>query len=654
MADTWRGAGAALLTVVFLIAGTVATLAQGALNLRDADLRSFVEIVSQSTGRSFILDPRAQGSVTVYAPSSISDDALYQIFLDVLELNGLTLVEGRQADRIVPLDLARELSVPGGRQGEAGQYETRIIEVQNIPLDEAIEVIRPLLPADAVLSAVPESGVLILSDRKENYDRIARLVERLDGPRSNRIEAIRLRNGSAVDILQTLQALNIAPPGASLSADARGNAVVVAGTDEFRTRIRDVVRQLDTPQQNLRTAVVRLNYADAEALGAVVAQSFGASVGLGGEGEGVIPGAGGTISIVADIQSNALVINAPSNVLNSVVQSIRALNSRPRQVLIEAVIFELSVENFADLTVQFAGLLNDAIVGGVEFSLAGRPTLTNVISSAMARTPTSPGSGGTFGGAASGDGDKLVGFLSALVSQTSTRLLSTPSIMTLDNTEAEIVVAQNVPFVTGSYSTVGDDAIPNQPFQTIEREDVGLTLRVLPQITGEGTVRMAIRQEVSSLTNTASAAGGEITAKRALTTNVLVGDGRVIMLGGLLENGSGSVEQRVPGISRIPLVGGLFQGRNTNRTQRVLLVLLRPRIVSNETDAKRLTSEVARETRRASVALRPDDRGRFPRLAETAFPYDGVDLNQPFDLDPLDDLARQRAYPALPQRLRFK
>lgn len=209
------------------------------------------------------------------------------------------------------------------------------------------------------------------------------------------------------------------------------------------------------------------------------------------------------------------------------------------------------------------------------------------------------------------------------------------------------------PFVTGSFATVGDSATPERPFQTIERQDVGLKLRVTPQITGENTVRMEIEQEASSLTRQASAAGGEITSKRTLSTNVLVGDGKVIMLGGLLENGAGSETAGVPGLSKIPLFGKLFRGRAINRNQRVLLLLLRPRIVRNDAEATRLSREVARDAKRASRAIQPVPDEQYPRLPITTFPFDGANLDQPFDAGFIDSYARSKTLPPLPSRLQF-
>jgi len=225
--------------------------------------------------------------------------------------------------------------------------------------------------------------------------------------------------------------------------------------------------------------------------------------------------------------------------------------------------------------------------------------------------------------------------------------------MTLNNEEAEIIVAQNVPFVTGSFTSTGDGSNPENPFQTIERQDIGLTLNVTPQINADRTVKMVIKQEVSTLTRNTASTGGEITSKRALSTSVLVNDGNVVMLGGLLENGSGSEKQAVPGLSKLPLVGGLFRGKNASKSQRVLLVLLRPKVVNSEEEAKRLSQALAREAKAASLAIQPVDEGHYPRSPQGGLPFDGADLNQPFDAGFVDDVAQSRNFPPLPTRLRF-
>jgi general secretion pathway protein D len=615
--------------------------AQVALDLRDADLRSFVQIVSEATGRNFVLDPAVRGTVTVLAPGTMSAAALYEVFLNVLELNRLAIVEGIDADRIVPLGTARELSTATG----AGGYETRVIELANASPQEVIEVIRPLLPSEAVVSAVPAARLIILSDRLGNLRRITDLIARLDTPRENPIEMVRLRNADAADVLQVVQAMDLVPAGASVTIDRRSNALVVSGPEDLRARVRALAGRLDGQRDTMASSVVQINYADAAALSDVVLRSF--------SGGAETPSSGAGIRIIAEPQTNSLLINAPTERMDDIIAMIRHLDRRPAQVLVEAVIFEMSVEGFSDLSLQFGAVLNDAVVGGAQFSLEGRPSLTSLVSSVLNGTDPGLGSGGVLGGLAGDSDEGFAAFLSAIASTNSTRLLSTPSIMTLNNQEAEIVVAQNVPFVTGSFATVGDTALPESPFQTIERQDVGLTLNVTPQINADNTVRMVVKQEVSNLTNSESSAGGEITARRALSTTVLVKGGNVIMLGGLLEDGFGSVSQRVPGLSKLPLVGGLFRGKNTAKNQRVLLVMLRPRIVNSDEDAQRLTRQLARDARKASLAIQPPDQGQYPRTPSGALPFDGADLNQPFDAGFIDDVAQRRNFPPLPSRLRF-
>ncbi|MCC5986051.1 MAG: type II secretion system protein GspD [Pararhodobacter sp.] len=611
--------------------------AQVQLDLREVELRAFVQLVAEQTQRNFLMDPDISGTVTVFAPRPVSPSVMLEIFVNVLEMNGLTIIEGEGIDRIVPARGAGGLSPSPGAQGRAGGFETRVIPVDADDVDEVYDVVAPLIPPEANLTAIPNAGLLVLSDRRENIARIEALVDRLARTGDRSVEAIRLNHGRAEELLPVIQGVVSAPSGARLSADSRANAIVVSGPDAFRVRIRNIVMQLDTPQQRAVSRVVRLNYADAAELAEVVRQSIGA----GDEGQAAV-------TVVAEPQSNAILISAPRDRADGIAEAIRSLDTRPSQVLIEAVIFEISAENFSDLSVQFGGILNDAIIGGTAFQLDGRSSLITLISAAMSGNTPSPGSGGLLGAT---DQRRFAALIGAIARERSTRLLSTPAVLTLNNQEAEIVVAQNVPFVTGSFSTVGDSAVPERPFQTIERQDVGLTLRVRPQITTDGTVRMAIAQEVSNLTGTTAAAGGEVTARRRLTTNALVGDGQVIILGGLIEDSSRTNNERVPGLSNLPVLGALFRGRNVQEGQRVLLVMLRPRVVRSESDAERITREIARQTERLSREISPRTDSVYPQVQRTGFPFDGVDLNQPFDSTYVDRAVRDRLFPALPPRL---
>ncbi len=431
--------------------------AQIELDLRDADLRNFVEIVSEATGRSFVLDPNVRVTVTVLAPDTLTPAELYDVFLNVLELNRLTIVQGSSVDRIVPMNVARELSSGPARTAPKG-FETRVIEVNNVPLTEIIEVIRPLLPAEAVLSPVPGSNLLILSDRGQNHARIEALIRRLDTPRERPIEMVRLRNADAAEVLQVIQYMQIVPADAAVSIDRRSNALIVSGSDSLVQQIRTLASRLDTQNANVASRAIELNYADATRLADVVTRAITNE--QRAETDAVV-------RIIPETQTNTLLISAPPEQMSDIIEMVHFLDRRPTQVLVEAVIFEMSVIGFADLSAQFGAILNDAIIGGVEFTLDGRPSLTSLVSSVLNNTtntvPT-PGNGGYFGvGARNSSGEGIVGLLSAIASTNSTRLLSTPSIMTLNNQEAEIVVAQNVPFVTGSFAQVGETAQAGQP-----------------------------------------------------------------------------------------------------------------------------------------------------------------------------------------------
>jgi len=628
-----------LLIALLAVAGAAGPAgAQMRLDLRDVDLRSFIQLVGEQTGRNFLVDAQVQGSVSVYAPVAVTPAAMYEIFLNVLEVNSLTIVEGEGVDRIVPMHVAAGLAPGTAQPQRGGAFETRVIPVSGGDLAEVFDVVQPLIAPEAILTPVPSANLLILSDRRENIARIEALVARLSQSSSRSIETIPLDYADAGELITVLQAA--VPPdlsGGTIAADTGGNAIVVSGQADYRERVRNVVHQLDQPQLRPTSRVIRLNYAQATELAEVVRQSIGA----GGEGDAAI-------TVVAEPQSNAILITAPRDRVEAISVAVRSLDIRPQQVLIEAVIFEISAENFSDLSTQFGGLLNDAIGGGTSFALDGRTSLITLISAAMAGTTPAPGNGGIL---AASDGN-FAALITAIARERTTRLLSTPAVLTLNNQEAEIVVAQNVPFVTGQYSTVGTSAVPSEPFQTIERQDVGLTLTVTPQITDDGTVRMAIAQEVSNLTGSTAAAGGEITARRRLSTNAMVGNGEVIILGGLIEDSSTAQNQRVPGLSNIPLLGNLFRGRSVQQGQRVLLVMLRPRVVSTDREATRLTREIARQTETLSRQIAP--RGTdtlYPQVRRTGFPFDGIDLNQPFDETYVDQAVRERLFPPLPPRL---
>ncbi|MGY3670876.1 secretin N-terminal domain-containing protein (plasmid) [Marinovum sp. KMM 9989] len=549
------------------------------LNLRDADLSVFIELVSVLTGRNFIVDPRVQGTVTIFAPEAIEAHEVFGIFLNVLELNRFTLVEGDGVDRIVPAQTAREMSQTDTRTARDG-FVTRAIRVRNIPLSEAAEIIKPLLPPEAVVSIYETGNLLILSDRAANIARMAVLLTKLDDARPNRIEVISLRNAAATPLLDTLKALELTSPGAKITSDPRSNTLVVSGSDEFRVMVRMLVTQLDRPRNVKDAVVVHLKYADATEIAEIGQKLFTFQ---SAEGEG----AAGSSAIVADKTTNSVLISASPDLLQSIVRAVKNLDQRPSQVLVEGVIFEMSADNFATLGVQFGSVVNEVFAGGVQFDVGGVPTLGGLVTSLLSNNIPALTSGASLGVTSK---DRLaLGFLSAVARDTTTNILSTPSILTLDNEEAEITVAENVPFVTGRFSTVGEDAIPSQPFQTIQRQDVGLVLNVVPQITGDGTVRLRVNQEVSNLTTASAASGGEITQRRAINTSIIVGDGNVVLLGGLIEDFSNNVEEKVPGLGNIPVIKKLFSAKSNKNNKRILLLLLRAHVIDSDDGADAAT-----------------------------------------------------------------
>lgn len=627
---------------VAVLAAVPAGAQDSRLNLRDADLSVFVELVSELTGRNFIVDPRVQGTVTVFAPDTLSDEAVFEIFLKVLALNRFALVEGEGADRIVPAQLGRELSEFRDNTVQSG-FVTRAIPVTNVPLTEAVEIITPLLPSEAVVSTYEVGNLIILSASAADIDRMSTLLGRLDAARPSRVVVLNVRNAAAESLAETLQSMELASPGANVTADPRSNTLIVSGSDEFRAMVQALVRELDRPRNSSDAVVVSLQYAKAEQVAAIGQSLFG---GQSGEAEGV----GGAASIVADTQTNSVLISASPDLLPSIVRAMRALDQRPRQVLVEGVIFETSAQAFTTLGVQFGGVVKEVFAAGVQFNVGGIPTLSNLITALLGNAPANLPNGGTL---AIGDKDRLaLGFLSAVARDSSTNILSTPSILTLDNEEAEITVAQNVPFVTGSFSTVGNSPVPNQPFQTIQRQDVGLILNVVPQITGDGTVRLRVRQEVSNLTAAAAASGSEITQRREIQTSVIVGDGNVLLLGGLMEDFSNDENERVPGLGDIPILKRLFSADGKEKNKRVLLLLLRTNILEGDEAANAATEAAysrALQKQREITASQDKKRRKAGSGAATAIPS----LGAPFVAKTPGKSQSSTALPPLGARLKL-
>lgn len=604
------------------------------LNFQAADIQAVVKAVSQMTRRNFLLDPRVKGQITIISARPVSTAAAYQIFLSALKAQGFTAVEGIGVTKIVPATEAKTgadvnlQDMPRG--GE--QMMTHIQIVQHSSASQMIPLLRPLMSPTSQLSAYDPANALIITDYADNIRRMLRIVEKVDQPVSGDVTIIPLTHASALDLADTITRLTqsgagqpgqpgIPQPGVgagdrlTIIPDLRTNSLLVRADNPGRVnQVRSLVEKLDVPAvSGGQTRVIYLRNADAVKLADVLrgllsgearAQSA-AAVPVAGLAAGLRPtGTGRTTEaslIQADEATNALIINAPDAVYNNLRGVIEKLDVRRTQVYVEALIVEMTANTADELGIQWAaaGQAGVGAVAGIQNFPNANPGIANAV-----LNPASLANSGGLLLAYLGDRITLpdgtvvrsLGALARALEQRSlANVLSTPNLLTLDNAEAKITVGQNVPFVTGSYaqavSTGTTGAVVN-PFQTIERKDVGLTLKIKPQVSEGGLIKMDIYQEVSSIAPTSVAGASDlVTNKRTIETKVLVDDGHTVILGGLIEDDKTTSEQAVPFLGHLPLIGGLFRYRSKTGTRTNLMVFLRPVIIHSPQESYSLTTD---------------------------------------------------------------
>lgn len=601
------------LALLFVLAAASAAERTTTLNLKNADITAVIESVAEITGRNFIVDPRVKGKVNVVSHQPMDADEVYQVFLSILNVHGFAAVPAGDATKIIPEVHAKQSGGPDGGRGARGdQYLTRVLAVEHVAAAQLVPVLRPLVPQHAHLAAYPPSNMLIVSASAANVGRLVQMVGRIDVPAEAGLEVIPLEHASAGEVVQILEKVQAAEdkgraPGTAvrLAADLRTNSILLSGGKPDRLRLRTVISHLDTPlEETGNTRVLYLRYADAKALVPVLT---GVGENLGEEKGGKQEQNRERVSIQADESTNALVINAPPDLIKDLEAVVRKLDVRRAQVLVEAVIAEVSSDQADELGIQWVydGSNGNSPVGVVNFFsntgsgitglLADPPVLGDGISLLVGDTDS--GKDGTRGGA----------FLRALAGDANTNVLSTPSLVTMDNEEAEIVVGKNVPFITGSYTSTGDGSTPDNPFQTIERQDVGLTLRVKPQINEGDAVKLAVEQEVSSLDSTSTGTADVVTTKRSLKTTVMVDNGQVVVLGGLIDDTLNESVQKVPGLGEIPVLKHLFTYRKSTKVKRNLMVFLRPVILRDAAQNTAVAGEKYNYMRARQLAVRAGD-----------------------------------------------
>lgn len=562
------------------------------LNLRDADINGLVEIVSQETGINFIVDPRVRGQVNVVSGRPVKRDELYDLFLGVLKSYGFAAVAGSEGVvRIVPEVQAKENEIPGLAGDTRGdEMITHVIGVKHINAGQLVRILRPLVPKGGHLAAAAESNSLVIADTAANVRRIQALIESIDQQSMEDIELIALRHASASDIVRIIQGLESSQQGEDITkrprvmADERTNSVILRSDPEQRSTLRNMILQLDVPGEDGNTQVHYLRYAKAEDVAEVLQ-----GIAEGRAQHQTDMSAAQPVLVRAHNSTNSVVINAPAELARDFSAVIRQLDIRRAQVLVEAVIAEVSYDRARELGVQW-GIGNERNgVGLVNFSRGGRGIvdLAAGVSAFLEGNVTEPPSlapGLSLGGIGRSGSTQIALLVNALRGDSSSNILSTPSLLTLDNEEAEIVVGQNVPFRSGrSIETSG------QAFDTIQREDVGIKLRIRPQINEGNAVRLEISQEVSQIAQGADGAADLITNKRSLNTHVMVDDNELIVLGGLIDDQVVETRDQVPGLGSIPGVGRLFRYDGARAEKRNLMIFLRPVIVRDSAVAESLT-----------------------------------------------------------------
>jgi general secretion pathway protein D len=583
------------------------------LNLKDADIGALISTVAEVTHRNFVVDPRVKGKVTVISSRPMDSDEVYQVFLSILKVHGFAAIPSGAVTKIVPDVNAKQDNIPTATDRDTGSGDemvTRVVEVKNVAAAQLVPILRPLIPQQGHLAAYPSTNVLVISDRAANVERLVSIIRRIDQVSDSEIEVIPLQHASASEVVRVLNSLERAPGGAGkaprsggeggavLVADERTNSVLLGGDRSDRLRLRVIISHLDTPlDAGGNTTVVYLNYAEAKELVPVL---MGVGKKVEGETQGKVSAPKSEFDIQADEAMNALVITAPPDVMRTLKRVITELDVRRAQVLVDAIIAEVSMNTARELGVQwiFSGLNSGngvSPVGLINFTNTGN-NIADIINSASdvlnGGTIPTPAGNVLLGGGKYDKNDNFnyLAVINALASDSNTNILSTPTLVTLDNEEAEIIIGQNVPFVTGSFTSTGAGNDATNPFQTIQRQDVGLTLKLKPQINEGDALKLNIEQEVSSIAPSVAGASDIITNKRSIKTSVMVEDGNVVVLGGLIDKQTGESVQKVPLLGDLPGIGALFRSKAGNVTKTNLMVFIHPVILRDSAVTEQNTS----------------------------------------------------------------
>jgi general secretion pathway protein D len=624
------------------------------LNFVNAEIEAVARAMASMTGRQVVLDPRVKGTINLSSDKPLSPAAAYNQFLGALRLQGFTVVESAGLDKVVPEADAKlqsgGVSAEGGKGGALGnQIVTKIFKLNFESAANLLPILRPLISPNNVINVNPGNNSLVITDYADNLQRIGRIIAASDVANGSDLEILPLRYAIASDLapllLRLIESGSAAAPGAgqtdtgfktTIIAEPRSNALIVRAANPARVSlVKSLVARLDQPtvqgdggSGNIH--VVMLKNADATKLSATLRAV------MSGELRAAIPAAGGVApaatpatsggQVQADVATNSLIITAPDPQYRQLRAVIDQLDARRAQVFVESLIAEVNADRAAEFGIQWQGPIGkagDSAIGllGTNFG-AGAKNILGLATGAA--TGTLPAAGLNLGVATLNNGVYTLGFLARFLEQNGDgNILSTPNLLTLDNEEAKIVIGQNVPFVTGQYTNAnaGSNSGSVNPFQTIERKDVGLTLKVKPQISENGTVKLTIFQEVSSVqASSINSASGLITNKRSIESNVLVDDGSIVVLGGLLQDEYSGNNDRVPGLADIPLFGALFRSEARSRKKTNLMVFLRPVVIRDASGSDALSNSRYEQMRGLQQDSQPVPSSAMPINASGVMP----------------------------------
>lgn len=593
------------------------TLDAVTLNFQGAEIEAVARTFASITGRNVVVDPRVKGTLTLVTDKPVSRAVALSQFVAALRLQGFTLVESGGLYKVVPEADAKLQSAGVTVQDETSnhlpsgnQIATQIFKLNFESANNLVPVLRPLISPNNTINANPGSNSLVITDYGDNLRRLGRIIAALDVANATDVQVIPLQHAIATDLAPLVLRLigvntSAAPAGqadtsfkTTLIAEPRSNTLILRAANAAQLAlVRSLVDKLDQTEAGSTNGaagnihVVHLKNADATKLAATLRAAVSSSAVSAPAGTPGAPGAAGAVSqattggqIQADVASNSLIITAPEPQYRQLRAVIDRLDARRAQVFVESMIAEVRTDKAAEFGIQWQGAIGkagDGVIGllGTNFGAAGK----NIINLATggATGAISPGKGLNYGAARRTNGVYVLGFLANFLETSgSGNVLSTPNLLTLDNEEAKITIGQNVPFVTGQFTSTGSSTTGTvNPFQTIERKDVGLTLKVKPQISENGTIKLAIFQEVSSVAS--ESANGPTTNKRTIETNVIVEDGAVVVLGGLLQDDYTGNLEKVPGLGDVPLFGNLFKSEARKRVKTNLMVFLRPVVVQD-------------------------------------------------------------------------